>query len=62
MEIKKVGKRRRARTAGEPKGRLKRELLRAIESSYGMFEALTHLLAQRALTHLNLLPGAFGGL
>lgn len=35
---------------------------RLIESWHGVFEALTHLLAHRALTHLNLLPGAFGGL
>lgn len=65
VEINRVGKRRGACTAGEAKegwNMRERELQRVIESRYGGFEALTHLLAHRALTHLNLLPRVFGGL
>lgn len=39
-----------------------RELQTELESWYCVFETLTHLLAHRALTHLNLLPRVFGEL
>lgn len=50
----------------ESKARLERdremEAQAAMESWCCVFETLTHLLAHRALTHLNLLPRVFGEL
>lgn len=65
MEINRVWKRRRACTAGKANAGWKgkeRELQSELESWYCVFETLTHLLAHRALTHLNLLPRVFGEL
>lgn len=62
MEINRVGKRRRACTAGEVKEgwRVKeRKLQRVIESRYDVCLKPLLIFLHRSLTHLNLLPGAF---
>lgn len=65
VEINRVERRGRACAAGEVEEgwrERERELTESDRVSVRcVFEALTHLLAHRALTHLNLLPRAFGG-